>query len=141
MDLSVLEGPPQMPIDLRALARRAQQYSRRCDRWMDGLTTRHAGGIDDPLVIVCRLAQVVPAEIQHALAGWLSADDETRELMVDPEQSAAIALVAIEHSRHAWLALIRNQHIRGIAAQPFISDLIWLKHEVERAFPQTCAPQ
>jgi hypothetical protein len=134
MQLPPQDEPLQIPVDLRALERRAQQYSRRCARWLDGRTSE--SNAVDPIVIVRRFAAIVPAEIERALAAWLSTGDET-ELAADPEHSARIALVAIEHSRSAWLALVKDQHIRGLAAQPFISDLVWLKHEVERTFPRT----
>jgi hypothetical protein len=134
MQASPQDEPPQIPIDLRALERRAQQYSRRCATWLDGRAGDSTAG--DPIVIVRRFAQIVPAEIERALAAWRSTGDE-KELLVDPEHSAQIALVAIEHSRSAWLALVKTQRIRGLAAQPFISDLVWLKHEVERTFPST----
>ena len=134
MEQSLPEAPPQIPVDLRALDRRAKLYSRRCDTWLTGRPIESAASLDDPVVIVRRLSQIVPAEITRALAAWLSTADEC-ELPADPEHAAEIALMAIEHSRHAWLALVRAQHIGGIAAQPFIADLVWLKHEVERVFP------
>jgi hypothetical protein len=87
------------------------------------------------VVVVRRLSPIVPTEIERAVAGWIAPADEGRELAADPEDAARMALVAIEHSRKAWLALLRNQEIRAIAAEPFITDLVWLKHEVERTFP------
>ena len=126
--------PPQIPIDLRALERRAKQYSRRCDTWLTGRPFESTASLEDPMVIVRRLSQIVPAEIVRALAAWLSTADDG-DLPADPEHAAELALMAIERSRHAWLALVRTQHIGGTAAQPFIADLVWLKHEVERVFP------
>jgi hypothetical protein len=135
MEQSLPEGPPQIPIDLRALERRAKQYSRRCDTWLDARTGDGSHAIDHPIIIVRRLSAIVPAEIQRALAAWLSPDDEARELTADPAHAAEIAILAIELSRHAWLALVKEQQVGGVAAQPFVADLIWLKHEVERVFP------
>ena len=127
---------PRMPIDLRALQRRAQQYSRRCERWLadcgDSADAGHS------IMAVRTLSQIVPAEIERALAGWLATPGETRELAADPEGAAAIALAAIEISRDAWFALLRKQRIRALAAEPFITDLVWLRHEVERVFPDAC---
>ena len=134
------DHPPQIPIDLRALQRRAQQYSRRCEAWMAGQASphspHHAADEDvHPVAIVSRLSVIVPTEIDRALAGWLLPENETRDLIADPGHAAALALTAIEHSRGAWLSLVKHQHIRALTAQPFIADLVWLKHEVERAFP------
>ena len=129
------DNAPRIPVDLRALQRRAQQYSRRCDRWLTERDTAPAKAVQHPMVVVKRLSLIVPTEIDHAVAGWLLPSDEEHDLLIDPEDAASIALVAIEHSRNAWLALLRCQEIRAIAAEPFITDLVWLKHEVQRVFP------
>ena len=126
---------PQIPVDLRALQRRALQYSRRCATWLQERAHEPTNAVNHPLVVVQRLSPIVPMEIEHAVAGWLAPLDDGRELTNDPEDAAAIALTAIEHSREAWLALLRSQTIRAMAAEPFITDLVWLKHEVERTFP------
>jgi hypothetical protein len=146
MNATFDDCPPAIPIDLRALQRRAQQYLRRCEKWLatqgSGLRAQASGprgdGTDDglqPMTIVSRLSLIVPTEIDRALAAWFAPPDESHELIVDPEDAAAIALVAIEHSRGAWLALVKSQQIRAVAAEPFITDLVWLRHEVERTFP------
>lgn len=126
----------RMPIDVRALDRRAQRYSRRCERWLGERDKRDVlGDATQPLVIVSRLSQILPAEVRGAIEAWLR--DDGGELGADPEDAAAIALVAIEKSRDAWLALVRTRQIRALLAEPFVTDLVWLKHEIERAFPAT----
>jgi hypothetical protein len=129
------DSPLQIPIDLRALQRRAHQYARRCEAWLTERADARADVVHHSVVVVGRLSLIVPTEINHAVAGWLRPDDAPRELVVDPEDAAAMALVAIEHSRSAWMALLRCQEIRAIAAEPFITDLVWLKHEMLRVFP------
>jgi hypothetical protein len=57
----------------------------------------------------------------------------------DHDGSAKVALIGIERSHAAWLALIE----RGIAAHgdvaPLIEDLVWLSDAVERVFPKARA--
>ena len=126
----------QLPIDLAALARRTRAYVARCECWVE--QRRDAREVLDDgqfVAIVKRLSPIVGAEILTALDGWLHVGDDRSELAVDPDAAATLALTAIEHSRQAWLALVRTRQVGAAAAAPFVTDLVWLKHEVERAFP------
>jgi hypothetical protein len=138
MDMVASAEPSQMLIDHRALERRAQRYSSRCAQWRDRRASQERplpGERDHPAAIVGRLSDLVCAEIARALAESRDTGPEQQLAHADSYGSAAIALIAIEQSRLAWLALVHEQDVLATAAQPFVSDLVWLKHEVERTFP------
>lgn len=138
MDTAADAEPLQMLIDRRALEGRAQRYSSRCAQWLDRVTDRErsiARERDDPTAVVARLSGLVAAEVAQALTEWADTGPEQQTAHADAYGSAAIALIAIEQSRHAWLALVRDRDVRATVAQPFVSDLVWLKHEIEQAFP------
>jgi hypothetical protein len=106
-------------IDRRALAGRARAYEHRCERWLEHWKGPHSADAEDPLTAVRRFAPLIALEIH--------------------DRNAELTLLAIERSRIAWLALVRYKAIRPHLAEPFVSDLVWLKHEIERVFPQARA--
>jgi hypothetical protein len=138
MDMVVSGEASQMSVEQRALERRAQRYASRCLQWRERRAAHEPQADRErhrPAAVVSRLCELVAAEIACALSESSDSGPEQRIAHADAYASAAIALIAIEQSRQAWLALVRDQDVRSIAAQPFVSDLVWLKHEVERAFP------
>jgi hypothetical protein len=127
---------PEMPIDLAAVERRADGYWRRCGEWTDASPR----GSCEPQraeagATVDRLSAVVKVEVRRALAERAEVASSRPADLGDAYASAATALIAIEQSRRAWLALVRAGWVRPIVAQPFVCDLVWLRHELERAFP------
>lgn len=127
----------QLPIDVVTVVRRSRAYLLRCDRLLSqhgGARATTCGG--QALGTISRLGPVLTAEVLGALEGWLTGSEQRVELAIDPVAAAARALSAIEQSREAWLALVRMQQVGAMAAAPFVTDLVWLKHEVERAFPE-----
>lgn len=112
---------------------RATQYLSRCQQW----TTIQASSHDpsDPHARVDRLARVAAVEIGLAIAKWKPAQPAAAEHRGDAYGAAAVALVAIDESRQTWLDLVRRRLVRGPAAEPFVTDLVWLEFELERVFP------
>jgi len=138
MDVAASAEPTQMLTDHRALDRRAQRYCSRCAQWGERRGSherQRQADRDHPAAIIGRLSDLVAAEIARALAESCDTGPEQQLAHADSYGSAAIALIAIEQSRQAWLAMVRDRDVRPTVAQPFVSDLVWLKHEVERAFP------
>jgi hypothetical protein len=125
---------PQFPVDLFAVAERSHAYAARCTLWLaqPGNTVNDADS--DPL-IVGELVAIVAANARHAIGPWVSPDGAIVELTIDPGAAAASALAAIDRSRVAWLAMVRTRRISALSAAPFVIDLVWLKHEIARAFP------
>jgi hypothetical protein len=54
---------------------------------------------------------------------------------LDANGSAKAALVALERSHGAWLALSAAKLVPRASAEALISDLVWLRLEIERIFP------
>ena len=128
---------PQLPIDVITVVTRSRAYLLRCDRLLSQHDEERAtNGGGQALGTITRLGPVVTAEVLGALEGWLTTSEQRVELAIDPVAAAARALSAIEQSREAWLALVRTHQVGAMAAAPFVTDLVWLKHEVERAFSQ-----
>ena len=117
MELSE-EAGVEFPIDVEALAERSRAYAARCDG----------------LRIVGPLSASLSAQILCALEGWRSSE-ACHDLSSDPERAATHALGAIERSRQAWLALVRTREVGALYAADFVADLVWLKYELARAFP------
>jgi hypothetical protein len=105
--------------DRCALARRALTYSQRCERWLEHRKEPDPADILSPLAVVRRFAPFIPLQIRDG--------------------NAEVALLAIERSRTAWLELVKHKAIRPPLAEPFVTDLVWLKHEVGRVFPHAAA--
>ena len=57
----------------------------------------------------------------------------------DANGSAKAALVALERSHSAWLALTAATLVPPAAAEALLSDLVWLRLEIERVFPHARA--
>jgi hypothetical protein len=102
-------------LDRRALAGRALAYAQRCERWLEHRNDGDVVDAADPLTIVRRFAPFIALQIR--------------------DRNAEVALLAIERSRTAWLELVKQKAIRLPLAASFVSDLVWLKHEVVRVFP------
>ena len=52
--------------------------------------------------------------------------------IVGADGSAKVALLGIERSHEAWLALVEQGAISPSEADPFIADLVWLGEVLER---------
>jgi hypothetical protein len=119
--MDIRDAPPAN-IDRRFLASRAHRYSVRCERWLESAGDTDTDPIDaaDPLTVVRRFSPFILLQIR--------------------EGNRDVALTAIEHSRVAWLALVKQKAIRPHLAEPFVTDLVWLKHEVARVLPAEGSP-
>lgn len=131
MDALLDAARSQTLIDDRTLQARAARYALRCERWIDRLPPCHVRSSRDAPMIV-HLALVMREEVHEAVADTAG---PARAANGDAYTSAAVALIAIDQSRRTWLRLVRGRHVRAVAAEPFVSDLVWLKHELRRAFP------
>lgn len=82
---------------------------------------------------------LTPAKVHRAISGLADDDDDSREDPPDCDGSAKVALLGIERSHAAWLALIERGEISDAAAAPFIADLVWLGEALEQVFPRARA--
>jgi len=134
-DEPVRRPPPKEHLAIEA---RAKDYCFRAHRW---LRTRSYAALDpgDPSAVIGWFETMIPAKVHRAIHGLAEDWPEDRDCVSDHDGSAKVALIGIERSHAAWLALIE----RGIAAHgdvaPLIEDLVWLSDAVERVFPKARA--
>jgi len=93
------------------LAARAGSYQQRCRDW---LVDSHGAPAEssNSRESIERLSRVIGSSIN--------------------DRRSLLALDAIEQSRVAWLLLVKSSAVGPLLAAPFVSDLVWLKHEVQR---------
>jgi hypothetical protein len=126
---------PVLPPESRLLHERALEYAMRCHDW---LKERDDAGSIDPADAIAVIGWI-PSKIHRALAGLAEDDPSTRDWPADHDGSAKIALIAIERSSAAWLALVEKAKIAADVAEPFVSDLLWMEGELERMLPNARA--
>jgi hypothetical protein len=86
----------------------------------------------DAARIVARYGFFVSGKIYRALISLARPHDGDS---LDANGSAKAALVALERSHSAWLALSAAKLVPPASAEALLSDLVWLRLEVERVFP------
>jgi hypothetical protein len=87
----------------------------------------------DAARIVARYCFFVSGKIHRALITRARPYDSDS---VDANGSAKAALVALERSHSAWLVLSTAKLVPSATAEALLSDLVWLRLEIERVFPQ-----
>ena len=80
---------------------------------------------------------LIGAKVNRSLTVWPDDDDDVK--VSDADGSAKVALLGIERSREAWLALVEQGAISPSEADPFIADLVWLGEALERIRPRARA--
>lgn len=88
------------------------------------------------VTVIARYRFFASAKIYRALTGVARpylADS------IDADGSAKAALVALERSHAAWLALIAAKLVSAVGGEALVSDLVWLRVEIERIFPNAPA--
>jgi hypothetical protein len=86
----------------------------------------------DAATIVARYCFFISGKVCRALinvAGPCGGDS------LDANGSAKAALVALERSHGAWLALSAAKLVPRATAEALLSDVVWLRLEIERVFP------
>jgi hypothetical protein len=126
-------APSHVPIDARA-----RGYSRRAAGWLASRDVHRASDPADPLAVIGWFACYIPAKVHRALIGLANGWD-IPEYPPDYDGSAKAALVGIDRSHAAWLALVDRGLTTMTEVVPCISDLVWLGEALERVFPNARA--
>lgn len=119
----------------RPIEARAADYGARVWRWLEGqpLPAVHHPGTPEPLEVIEHFGIFVGAKVYRALSGLTVDPDDEYE---DARGSAKAALIGIDRSREAWLALVEDGAVSHAQAAPFVADLVWLAEELERVLPR-----
>ena len=104
----------------QAIDQLARAYSFETAGWLQTAGTPSDRDETDPRAVLAYYSALIPVKVCSALAGY---------------ESGSMALLAIDRSRAAWIAIVE----RGLASvddvQPFVSELRVLSDEIERVFP------
>jgi hypothetical protein len=82
---------------------------------------------------------MIYVKVRRALRGLADRSFEERDWPADHDGSAKVALLAVERSQAAWLQIIEQGMATWQEAEPFIRQLLWLRDEIERVFPNARA--
>ena len=94
---------------------------------------------DDPRAVVKWFYSMIYVKVRRALRGLAEDDPAGRDWPADHDGSAKVALLAVERSQAAWLQIIERGLATWNEAEPFIRQLLWLRDEIERVFPNARA--
>jgi hypothetical protein len=94
---------------------------------------------DDPRAVVKWFYSMIYVKVRRALHGLAEDDPAGRDWPADHDGSAKVALLAVERSQAAWLHIIERGLAKWDEAEPFIRQLLWLREEIERVFPNARA--
>ena len=130
---------PTLPPDHEAIEERAHGYCRRAGDLLKARDVYSRHDPADPYTVIGWFHYLIPAKIHRALHGLGLDDPDDRDWPADHDGSAKVALLGIERSHAAYLAIVDRGDASISDIDPFIADLIWLSDEVERVFPKARA--
>lgn len=122
-------APEHQPIE-----ERARVYCFDAAGWLQTIAPPADHEHADPRSVVLHYCAFIPPKVYRALTG-LSRWKEEPEPVNDHDGSAKIALIAIDRSRAAWIALAERGLASATDAIRFVSVLGQLADDLERAFP------
>ena len=125
------------PREHLAIEKRATRYCFQVHPWLQNRRYEPLNP-DDPCAVIGWFHTLIPPKVHRAISG-LAEDDEGRDCPADHDGSAKVALLGIERSHAAWLALIERGAVSDAEAAPFIADLVWLGEALEQVFPKARA--
>ena len=94
---------------------------------------------EDPRAVVSWFYSMIYVKVRRALHGLAEGDPGGRDWTADYHGSAKVALLAVERSQAAWLQIIERGLVPWTDAEPFLRQLLWLRDEIERIFPNARA--
>jgi len=127
---------PRVPSEHEPIDARAMQYALGTFRWLTATEGTSPGAPAEPRDVISWFHSIIAAKVNRALTRWPDADLDEE---VDHDGSAKVALLGIDESRAAWLALINRGSVGRNEAEAFIADLVWLGEELERVRPNARA--
>jgi len=123
----------------RTIEQRARAYSLATAGWLQTVDLPAERDHADPRSVLWHDCAFIPAKIYRALGGLRMWREDPHDWPADHDGSAKVALISIDRSRVAWIAVAE----RGIAStadvEPFVSELGVLGDELERVFPKARA--
>lgn len=93
----------------------------------------------DPSAVIGWFHILISVKVARALRGLADDDPAERTWRADHEGSAKVALLGTERSHEAWLQLAADQVVSWADAQDFVRELVWIRDEIDRIFPNARA--
>jgi hypothetical protein len=128
---------PRVPSEHAPVNARARQYAFNTNRWLATHQSTPGDGTDDPREVISWFHFLIGAKVNRALTVW--PDDDHQFAASDADGSGKVALLGIEQSHAAWLALVERGAVPSSEADPFIADLVCLGEALERICPRARA--
>lgn len=132
--------PPKIPVDHEALCEHARAYFDWVYAWLrthDAFAEVSDPG--DPCAVVSWFYSMIYVKVRRAVCGLAEDGPAGRDWPADHDGSAKVALLAVERSQAAWLQIIERGLAKWDEVEPFIRQLLWLRDEIERVFPNARA--
>jgi|RhiMethySRZTD1v2_1073278.scaffolds.fasta_scaffold243291_2 hypothetical protein len=133
-----LPPPPPVPPAHLLIEARADDYFTRAHTWLRGQTGARTDPADPSAVIEWFHLQIV-VKVHRAIRGLAEDGPEERDWPADHDGSAKVALLGIDRSHAAWLAVLQRGLVSDSDAALLIADLVWLGEALERVFPKARA--
>jgi hypothetical protein len=125
---------PRVPPEHSPVNKRAKQYAARTYQWLSAIETTPR---DEPRNVISWFHSMIRVKVNRALTVWPDDDEDLKS--PDADGSAKVALIGIDRSHAAWLALVEVGAITATEAEPFIADLVWMGEALERIRPRARA--
>ena len=133
-------APPKIPPDHETLCEHARSYFDWVFAWLRTHDTFAAvTDPEDPRAVVSWFYSMIYVKVRRAVHGLAEDDPAQRDWPADFDGSAKVALLAVERSQAAWLEIIERGFATWNEAEPFVRQLLWLRDEIERIFPNARA--
>ena len=133
------EPPPrEPPPDHQAIEARADDYFTRAHAWIRAHSFS-AYDVRDPRAVICWFHMQIMVKVRRAIRGLVEDDEDGCEGPRDSDGSAKVALIGIDRSHAAWLALVERGEVTASDVAPIAANLVWLGEALERVFPNARA--
>jgi hypothetical protein len=123
----------------RSIEQRARAYSFGTAGWLQKVELPGERDHADPRSVLWHDCAFIPAKVYRALSGLLMSRDEPDDGQADHDGSAKVALISIDRSRVAWIAVAERGLASTTEVEPFVAELGVLGDELERVFPKARA--
>jgi hypothetical protein len=117
---------------------RARAYCFSTAGWLEARAGSSTRDPADPRAVIGWFCTFIPPKVYRALTGLTTGWWEPH-WPADYDGSAKAALLGIERSHAAWLAIVERGLASMTDAAPFVADLVWLGEALERVFPNARA--
>jgi hypothetical protein len=128
----------RVPPEHEAIVERALEYSTRVFRWLRAHESEPTNSATEPRDVISGFGLLIGTKVKRALTAW-PGEDPDAFAESDCDGSAKVALLGIDQSHAAWLALAERGDMPQEEANPFIADLVWLGEALEHVRPRARA--